>query len=85
MKIYPSLQLSADLHLEKETDSLIVYFRIKKERIMIYTHLGIEAIKSHTQALCSGQSLLNTVLHSGLRIVSGFQLNSTPSQIFLEL
>ena len=74
MKIYPSLQLSADLHLEKETDSLIVYFRIKKERIMIYTHLGIEAIKFHTQALCSGQSLLNTVLHSGLKKCLGFPI-----------
>ena len=34
---------------------------------MTYTHLGIESTKSHTQALCSGQSLLNTVLQSRLK------------------
>ena len=27
-------------------DSLIAYFRMKKERLMTYTHLGIELIKS---------------------------------------
>ena len=44
-----------------------VYFRIKKERIMTYTYLRIESTKSHTQALCSSQSLLNTVLQSRLK------------------
>ena len=34
---------------------------------MTYTHLGIESTKSHTQALCSSQSLLNTVLQSRLK------------------
>ena len=34
---------------------------------MTYTHLGTEPTKSHTQALCSEQSLLNTVLQSSLK------------------
>ena len=34
---------------------------------MTYTYLGIESTKSHTQALCSGQSLLNTFLQSRLK------------------
>ena len=29
---------------------------------MTYTHLGIESTKYHTQALCNGQILLNTIL-----------------------
>ena len=39
---------------------------------MTYTHLGIESTKSHTQAFCSGQSLLNTVLQSRLKNCLGF-------------
>ena len=39
---------------------------------MTYTHLGIESTKSHTQALYSGQSLLNTVLQSRLKKCLGF-------------
>ena len=34
---------------------------------MTYTHLGIESKKSRTQALCSWQSLLNTVLQTRLK------------------
>ena len=34
---------------------------------MTYTYLRIESTKSHTQALCSSQSLLNTVLQSRLK------------------
>ena len=39
---------------------------------MTYTHLGIESTKSHTQALYSGQSLLNTVLQSRFKKCLGF-------------
>ena len=39
---------------------------------MTYRHLGIESTKSHTQALYSGQSLLNTVLQSRLKKCPGF-------------
>ena len=31
---------------------------------MTYTHLGNESTKYHTQALCTGQRLLNTALQS---------------------
>ena len=34
---------------------------------MTHTHLGIESTKSHTQALCCVQSLLNNVLQSKLK------------------
>ena len=33
---------------------------------MTYTHLGIESLNCHTQALCCAQKLLNTVLQSSL-------------------
>ena len=66
----------------KEIDSLIVYFRIKIERIMTYTHLGIESTKSHTQALCSGQSLLNTVLQSRLKKCLGLSTKQHSFSIF---
>ena len=39
---------------------------------MTYTHIGIESTKSHTKALCNGQSLLNTVLQSRLKKYLGF-------------
>ena len=68
------------LTAKKETDSLIAYFRIKKERIMTYTHLGITSTNSHTQALCSEQSFSNTVLQSRLKKCFGF---STKQQSFL--
>ena len=59
-----------------------MYFRIKKERIMTYTHLGIESTKSHTQALCSGQILLNTVLQSRLKKRLGFSTKQHSFSIF---
>ena len=34
---------------------------------MTYMHLGIESLNCHTQALCGGQKLLNTVLQSSLK------------------
>ena len=49
---------------------------------MIYTYLGIESTKSHTKALCSGQSLLNTVLHSGLKKCLGFPIKQHSFSIF---
>ena len=61
---------------------MIVYFRLKKGRIMTYTHLGIESTKSHTQALYSGQSLLNTVLQSRLKKCLGFSIKQHPFSIF---
>ena len=41
---------------------------------MTYTHLAIESIKSHTQALCTGQRLLNTALKSRLKNFLGFSI-----------
>ena len=61
---------------------MIVYFRIKKESIMTYTHLGIETTKSHAQALCSGQSLLNMVLQSRLKKCLGFSIKQHSFSIF---
>ena len=49
---------------------------------MIYTHLGIESTKSHTQALCSEQSLLNTVLQSKLKKCPGFSTKQHSFSIF---
>ena len=55
---------------------------MKKERIMTYTHLGNKSTKSHTQALCSGQSLLNTVLKSRLKKCLGFSTKQHSFSIF---
>ena len=49
---------------------------------MTYTDLGIESTKSHTQALCSGQSLLNTVLPSRLKKCLGFSTKQHSFSIF---
>ena len=49
---------------------------------MTYTHLGIESTKSHTQALYSGQSLLNTVLQSRLNNCLGFSTKQQSFSIF---
>ena len=49
---------------------------------MTYTHLGIESTKSHTQALCSRQSLLNTVLQSRLKKCLGFSTKQHCFSIF---
>ena len=49
---------------------------------MTYTHLGIEPTKSHTQALCSGQSFLNTVLQSRLEKCLGFSTKQHSFSIF---
>ena len=49
---------------------------------MTYTHLGIESTKSHTQALYSGQSLLNTVLQSRLKRCLGFSTKQHSFSIF---
>ena len=49
---------------------------------MTYTILGIESTKSHTQAFCSGQSLLNTVLHSRLKKCLGFSTRQHSFSIF---
>ena len=51
---------------------------------MTYTHLGIESTKSHTQALYSGQSLLNTVLQSRLKKCLGFSTKQHSFSIFSE-
>ena len=59
-----------------------MYFRLKKGRIMTYTHLGMESTKSHTQALYSGQSLLNTVLQSRLKKCLGFSTKQHSFSIF---
>ena len=49
---------------------------------MTYTHLGIESTKSHTQALYSGQSLLNTVLQSRVKKFLGFSTKQHSFSIF---
>ena len=49
---------------------------------MTCTHLRIESTKSHTQALCSGQSLLNTVLQSSLKKCLGFLTKQHSFSIF---
>ena len=49
---------------------------------MTYTHLGIESTKSHTQALYSGQSLLNTALQSRLKKCLGFSTKQHSFSIF---
>ena len=49
---------------------------------MTYTHLGIESTKSHTQALYSGLSLLNTVLQSRLKQCLGFSTKQHSFSIF---
>ena len=49
---------------------------------MTYTQLGIESTKSHTQALCSGQILLNTVLQSRLKKCLGFSTKQHSFAIF---
>ena len=49
---------------------------------MTYTNLGIESTKSHTQALYSGQSLLNTVLQSRLKKCLGFSTEQLSFSIF---
>ena len=49
---------------------------------MTYTHLGIESTKSHTQAFCSGQSSLNTVLQSRLKKRIGFSTKQVSFSIF---
>ena len=49
---------------------------------MTYTHLGIESTKSHTQALYSGQSLLNTVSQSRLKKCLGFSTKQHSFSIF---
>ena len=49
---------------------------------MTYTHLGIESTKSHTQTLCNGQSLLNTVLQSRLKKCLGFSTKQHSFSIF---
>ena len=41
---------------------------------MAYTLLCIESTKSHTQALCTGQSLLNTSLQSKLQYFLGLAI-----------
>ena len=47
---------------------------MNKVRLMTYTHLGIESSKPHTQASCTGQKLLNTVLQSRLKNFFGFSI-----------
>ena len=59
-----------------------MYFRFEKERIMTHTLLGIESTKSHTQALCNGKSLLNTVLQSRLKKCLGFSTKQHSFSIF---
>ena len=49
---------------------------------MTYTHLGIESTKSHTQALYSWQSLLNTVLQSRLKKCLEFSTKQHSFSIF---
>ena len=49
---------------------------------MTYTHLGIESTKSHTQALYTGQSLLNTVLESRLKKCLGLSTKQHSFSIF---
>ena len=51
---------------------------------MTYTYLGIESTKSHTQALCSGQSLLNTVSQSRLKRCLGFSNKQHSFSVFSE-
>ena len=47
---------------------------MKKARLMTYTHLAIESTKSHTQALCTGQRLLNTAFQYRLKNFLGFSI-----------
>ena len=49
---------------------------------MTYTHLGIESTKSHTHALYSRQSLLNTVSQSRLKNFLGFSTKQHSFSIF---
>ena len=49
---------------------------------MTYTHLSFEATKSITQALCSEQKLLNTVLQSRLKKILGFLIKQRSFSIF---
>ena len=49
---------------------------------MTYTHLGIESTKSHTQALCNGQNLLNTVLQSRLKKCLGLSTKQRSFSVF---
>ena len=52
---------------------------------MTYTNLEIESTESHTQALCSEQRLLNTVLESSLKKLLWFSLNQHSLSIFSEI
>ena len=65
---------------KKVIDSLIVYFRIQKERIITYTHLGIESTKF--LLVCIGQNILNTVLQSRLKKSLGFSTEQHSFSIF---
>ena len=49
---------------------------------MTYTPIGIESTKYHTQTICSGQSLLNTVLQSRLKKCLGFSTKQHSFSIF---
>ena len=59
-----------------------MYFRIKKRKNNDLHTFRNESTKSHTQALYSGQSLLNTVLQPTLKKWLGFSAKQHSFSIF---
>ena len=76
MKNQQFLQFLTDLHLKTKKLMVLKSSIGLKTRLMSYMHLDIKSTKSHTQVLCSGQNLLNSVLQSRLKKSLGFSTSS---------